>query len=137
MARPVKPRRLIFPHREITFFPESKAKFFKGEVKLLSEEYEVIKLIDYENMNHLKAAKVMGISRPTITRIYERARKKIAEALVEIKSLKIEEGNVYFGENWYKCRNCESFFNIPCDKYFGNNCPLCLNNSLQEFKNVN
>lgn len=132
MARPIKPRRLIFPHREITFSPVNEIKLENENVQLLSEEYEVIKLIDYENMNQAKASRIMGISRPTITRIYDRARKKIAEALIEIKSLKIEEGNVYFGKSWYKCRKCESFFNIPENTNQTATCPLCTSDEIVE-----
>lgn len=134
MSRPIKPRRLILPHVEFTFVPKEKINNQEEEVKLLSEEFEIIKLIDYENLNHSHAAKVMGLSRPTITRIYERARKKIAEALIESKSLKIEEGNVRFGENWYKCVKCDSYFNIPDKLNFKNQCPLCLGTSIRELK---
>jgi uncharacterized protein len=132
MARPIKPRRIILPHKGITFIPEDKEKFNGEETHLLSEEFEVIKLIDYENLNQSKAAKVMGLSRPTITRIYERARKKIAEVLIESKRLKIEGGNVYFGKNWYNCTDCDSFFNVPNEIIFEKICPVCSGSSLQE-----
>ena len=41
----------------------------------------------------------MNVSRPTLTRIYAKARKTVAEAFVEGKSLVIEGGSVDFGEN--------------------------------------
>lgn len=126
MARPVKPRRLLIPQRDIIFVPEGDAGNKNETVTLLSEEYETIKLIDYENMNHLQAAKTLNVSRPTITRIYERARKKISECLVELKTLKLEGGNSVYLENWFKCDLCNSYFNIPDLKRFNINCPVCL-----------
>lgn len=137
MARPVKPRKLLIPHKNVTFVPEGENISESENITLLSEEYEVIKLIDYENMNHMQTAKVLHVSRPTVTRIYNRARMKIAEALIEIKTLKIEEGNVYFGENWYKCLYCATFFNIPKEKCFKKSCPMCSGNSLQELNKKN
>ena len=137
MARPIKPRKLLLPHKEISFIPEKADKVRNDIITLLSEEYEVIKLVDYENMNHLQAAKMMKISRPTLTRIYQRARKKIAESLVEIKTLKLEGGNSYLVENWYICNDCETVFNIPENISFEQDCPVCLGKSVRLFSNNN
>jgi predicted DNA-binding protein (UPF0251 family) len=133
MARPIKPRKLLLPHKEISFIPENNKKGENEIVILLSEEYEVIKLIDYENMNHQQAAKILHVSRPTLTRIYERARKKISECLVELKTLKLEGGNSVYLENWFKCELCNSIFNIPDINKFDKNCPMCLSNSVITF----
>jgi predicted DNA-binding protein (UPF0251 family) len=132
MARPVKIRRLITPHKEIIFTPERNDKSVIEKVTLLSEEYEVIKLVDYENMHQLQASKIMGISRPTLTRIYEKARNKIAECLVELKELRVEGGNSILGDNWFKCNNCESILNIPEDNDFKKICPLCLSHLIKK-----
>jgi uncharacterized protein len=137
MARPIKPRKLLIPHGNISFVPEGGSVLSSESITLLSEEYEVIKLVDYENMNHLKAARVLHVSRPTLTRIYERARKKISESLVELKTLKVDGGNSIFIENWFKCGDCNSVFNIPNLKTFGQICPVCLSSSLITFKNNN
>jgi uncharacterized protein len=137
MARPIKPRKLLIPHKNVTFVPDGENIGKNENITLLSEEYEVIKLIDYENMNHLQAAKVLHVSRPTLTRIYNRARKKIAESLVEIKTLRLEGGNSIFIENWFLCENCKSVFNIPDSKMFNNLCPVCLSNSITSFQKNN
>nr|WP_321408527.1 DUF134 domain-containing protein [uncultured Carboxylicivirga sp.] len=47
------------------------------KVELLYEEYEAIKLADYDLLNQLEASKLMGISRATFARIYESARRKL------------------------------------------------------------
>ena len=62
------------------------------EVRLRFEEYEAIRLIDHDGLTQAGAAERMGISRPTCTRIYNRARKLLARALVEARPLSIGGG---------------------------------------------
>jgi len=57
------------------------------------EEYEVIRLIDFENLTQEACAKQMEVARTTVTAIYMKARKKIAEALVTGNALIITGGN--------------------------------------------
>ncbi|MBI5403996.1 MAG: DUF134 domain-containing protein [Ignavibacteriae bacterium] len=134
MARPVKPRKLLIPHRNISFVPEGDSVQNAESITLLSEEYETIKLVDYERMNHLEAANILHVSRSTLTRIYEKARKKIAECLVEGKTLKLSGGNSIYIENWFRCEKCNSIFNIPDKKRFGENCPVCSSVSIKSFQ---
>ncbi|MCR4766279.1 MAG: DUF134 domain-containing protein [Bacteroidaceae bacterium] len=65
-------------------------------IELLFDEYEVVRLLDYEGCQQAEAAEQMKISRPTLTRIYMEARKKISTALVEGRQLKITGGNKDF-----------------------------------------
>ncbi len=58
------------------------------------DEFETIRLLDYKGLDQEKAAELMGISRPTVTRIYTEARKKIAQALTEGKAICIEGGPI-------------------------------------------
>ena len=58
------------------------------------DEFETIRLLDYQGLDQEKVAELMGISRPTVTRIYASARKKIAEALTKGKAICIEGGPV-------------------------------------------
>lgn len=87
-------------------------------VVLLLEEYESIKLADYDNLNQKDAALKMGVSRPTFTRIYDIARKKVAKAFVEGLPIIIHGGNVEFRDNWYRCLDCNRIFRI--DKNINN-----------------
>lgn len=73
---------------------------------LMFEEYEAIKLADYEGLNHIEAAKSMGVSRPTFTRIYENARRAIARAFTEGKAIFFDGGNYYTQDYWYRCNEC-------------------------------
>lgn len=73
---------------------------------LLYEEYEAFRLCDYEGLKQEEAARSMGVSRPTLTRIYEQARKSIAKAFVEGKALFIDGGNFHTDDFWYRCNAC-------------------------------
>ena len=75
-------------------------------LSLLFDEYEAVRLLDYEGMTQEQAAVKMNVSRPTLTRIYEKARKTIATAFVEGKIILIEGGNVEFGQQWFRCKRC-------------------------------
>ena len=61
-------------------------------VCLSLDEFEAIRLSCLEGMKQIDAAKLMKISRPTFTRIEAKAHKKIADALVNIKAIRIEGG---------------------------------------------
>lgn len=75
-------------------------------VVLLYEEYEAIRLADYKNLIQEEAAKKMNISRPTFTRLYDKARKNIAKAFVEGKAILIQGGTYVTDDYWYRCYNC-------------------------------
>jgi predicted DNA-binding protein (UPF0251 family) len=68
------------------------------EVKITLEELESIRLCNLEDLNQEKAANRMKISQPTFHRLIKEARKKITEALVHGKSLRIEGGVHYISE---------------------------------------
>ncbi|MEE9525810.1 MAG: DUF134 domain-containing protein [Candidatus Woesearchaeota archaeon] len=63
------------------------------EITLTVGEYEAVRLKDLEGLDQEKAAKKMNISQPTFHRLVLIARKKIADALVKGKAIKIEGGN--------------------------------------------
>ncbi len=61
-------------------------------VYLTLDEFEAIRLSCLEEMKQEDAAKLMKVSRPTFSRIETSAHKKIADALVNIKAIRIEGG---------------------------------------------
>lgn len=94
-------------------------------VNLLYEEYEAVRLSDYDKLNHHQASVMMGVSRPTFTRIYASALQKIAKAFVEGRQISIEGGKVYFDSDWYHCKKCGCYFNNPEKEKPIEKCPLC------------
>jgi len=75
-------------------------------VVLLFEEFEAIRLADYEDLSQEEAAGKMAISRPTFTRLHDKARRKIAKAFIEGKAILIRGGTYVTDDFWYKCHNC-------------------------------
>ena len=99
-------------------------------ISLHYDEYESIRLTDYKNLTQEQASKEMNISRPTFTRIYEKARQKIAKSLVECKAIIIEGGSVEFDNQWYKCNDCDDVY----EKNNKDNCPNC---ESENYENIN
>ncbi len=97
------------------------------------EEYEAIRLSDYELNGHVEASRIMGISRPTYTRIYESARRKVAQAFVLGKTIVFEGGKVYFDSEWYTCSNCGCWFNHPAKEEEIKNCTLCGSADIEQY----
>jgi predicted DNA-binding protein (UPF0251 family) len=97
----------------------------KEPINLFFEEYEALRLSDYDGLNHLNASKMMDVSRPTFTRIYASALQKIAQAFVDGRKISIEGGKVYFDSDFYQCLHCHCFFNNPYKETAITQCPLC------------
>lgn len=94
--RPRKKRAVLEQPKYALFKPAGVRASELEEIVLLTEEYEAIRLADYENMKQEDAAELMEISRPTFSRLVESARKKISIMLIKGKSLRIEGGNFNF-----------------------------------------
>jgi len=63
------------------------------EIVLTVEEYEALRLADLEGLSQEKAAKKMGVSQPTFNRLISSARKKVSQAIIGGKAIRIEGGN--------------------------------------------
>lgn len=106
MPRPKRKRIILNPPAMEGFKPFGIPMSNLDPVVLLYEEYESIRLTDYEGLTQAEAAEKMNVSRPTLTRIYEKARRTIAQAFVEGKAIFIEGGDYHSDEFWYRCENC-------------------------------
>ena len=67
------------------------------EIELKVDEYEAIKLADYQGYDQAEGAMAMGISRPSFGRILRNGRTVIADALVNGKIIRIRVGDVQVG----------------------------------------
>ena len=91
MPRPKLYRRLYFDPSVYYFKPQGIPMRFLVEIVLLADELEAMKLYEIDNLSQIAAAKHMSVSQPTFARILASANKKIAEALVYGKAIKIEK----------------------------------------------
>ncbi len=112
MSRPVRHRKMHRPPLTKGFVPYGGQVLSDDVVLLLMEEYEAIRLMDYEMLNQEAAAKMMNVSRPTFTRIYDSARKKISKAIVLSLKLEIGGGNVELQGQWFTCNKCHAIFEV-------------------------
>jgi len=91
MPRPKIPRFLRFRPNVYYFKPQGIPLRFLEEVILLPDELEALKLYEVDNLEQIEAAKKMKISQPTFARILASAYKKIAQAIIRGKAIRIEE----------------------------------------------
>ena len=91
MPRPSRCRRVCAEPIFKTFGADTNETI--SPITLFVDEYEVIRLVDYEERTHEQCAEQMQISRTTVTEIYEKARFKLADAIVNGKKLVISGGH--------------------------------------------
>lgn len=93
MPRP-KIRRCIKFNPTVSYFkPRGIPLRQLKEVDLLADELEAVKLYFIDELEQIKAAEKMGVSQPTFARILGSALKKITEAIVEGKAVKINKSD--------------------------------------------
>ena len=92
MPRPVKCRKVCHFPNVLEFFPTGDYEK-KTPIVLTVDEYETIRLLDKKGYSQEQCAESMQIARTTVQRIYEIARKKIADALIDGHPLRIEGGD--------------------------------------------
>ena len=92
MPRPVKCRKVCHFPQILEFLPAGDTEK-KAPIVLTVDEYETIRLLDKNGYSQEQCAVSMQIARTTVQRIYEIARKKIADALIDGHPLRIEGGD--------------------------------------------
>ncbi|MFC1624945.1 DUF134 domain-containing protein [Patescibacteria group bacterium] len=88
-GRPRIKRRLGFDTDVRYFKPQGIPLRNLEEVILSDEEIEAIKLYEVDGLDQKTSAKKMGISQPTFARTLDSANKKIADALINGKAIRI------------------------------------------------
>lgn len=110
MPRPQRRRKICKEPAFAHFSPDTAQD--AGTVVLTVDEFETIRLVDLEKMTHEQCAERMEVSRTTVTEIYESARQKVADCLVNGKKLLISGGNYRLCEGktcgcGCGCTNCK------------------------------
>ncbi len=90
--RPKKTRWIACSPKERCFRPQCVPEEKLEGVYLTLDEFEAVRLIHLEGMTQEETAEKMKVHRSTISRILKSANKKIADALVNVKAIKIEGG---------------------------------------------
>ena len=126
MTRPKK-KRCIFQEPGIRYFkPRGIPSTQIEEVVLTLDEFEAIRLADFEGLYQEDAAGKMNISRQTFGRIIESAHKKVADVLLNGKALKIEGGEVAVDNTRrVKCRRCNKTFNSSLESVESGKVSIC------------
>ena len=91
MARPCKKRRICQLPRCTAFRPQGTSE--RPTVRLTLEEFECLRLMDYEGLTQAACAAQLGVARTTAQALYQSARVRLAAALVEGRPLVIEGGS--------------------------------------------
>ena len=125
MPRPIKCRRVGFIP-EITYFkPAGIPLYSLEEVSLTVEEAEAIRLKDLEGLEQEDCAQKMSISRPTFHRVLESSRKKLADALLNGKAIRIEGGNFEMAMRKLRCAAEGHEWDVPFEDMVTGPPPTC------------
>ena len=120
--------------RRVAFIPE--VTYFKPagiplrtleEVCLSVEEAEAIRLNDLEGLEQEECAQRMNISRPTFHRVLGAGRRKLADALLNGKAIRIEGGNFEMAMRRFRCLN-DHEWDVPFETMITTPpqfCPTC------------
>jgi predicted DNA-binding protein (UPF0251 family) len=118
MPRPKKCRRVRNHPRHGFYKPQGVPIQDLRGVTLPVEGLEALRLADAVGMDHEEAAGQMGVSRPTFSRILQKARQQVARALSNGWAIRIEGGDYQVTEDLASCdknrrRGCRSEFRCP------------------------
>lgn len=93
-------------------------------IELGHDEYEVLRLVDYEGLFHDAAGELLGVSRQTVGRILQSARTKLASAFVDGQPIRIEGGEVERMIH-YICNDCGNEWLAFEGSHPARHCPGC------------
>jgi predicted DNA-binding protein (UPF0251 family) len=130
LARPTKWRKIEYAPKNPYFMPSQEAADTIPENVLKLEELEAVRLKDLDGLEQSECAEKMQVSRPTFQRILLSAREKIADSLVNGKTIHIEGGNFTRNICSVKCQDCgkewtESYENLEAIRNGDYSCSSC------------
>lgn len=77
-----------------------------GDIVMTVDEYETIRLIDYQGFSQEECSEYMKVARTTVQQTYNNARKKLADFLVQGSFLRIEGGQYKLCDGTESSCNC-------------------------------
>ncbi|MFO7687955.1 MAG: DUF134 domain-containing protein [Desulfobacterales bacterium] len=127
MVRPQKDRFIAFKPNTSYFKPRGIPMLDLDEVRLTVDEREAIRLSDLLGLSHEEAGQSMGVSRATFGRIIQRARKAVADAIINGKAINIEGGNFKMVDaaRFFRCRHCSHHWEELRGTGRPQSCPQC------------
>jgi predicted DNA-binding protein (UPF0251 family) len=111
MGRNKKPRMVAHTPPVTVFKPAGVPARTLQWLRLALDEYEALRLADYEGLSQEEVAERLGVSRPTVSRILEDARRTVTEALVRGQALAIEGGPVQWAPGHGRGRHGRGWHN--------------------------
>lgn len=99
MQKRGRPKKVRYIQRmpKVTMFSPRGKPGRPDEILLSIDQYEALKLADYQGFDQTQGAIVMKVSRPSFGRILRSARKRVADALINGKTIKIGIGDTQIG----------------------------------------
>ncbi len=129
MSRPKRQRMIDKPPLYAGFKPIGITGSELTTLEMSLDEYEAMRLADFQGLSQEDAAGEMEISRPTFSRLIEEARNKCARFFIEGRKLVIKGGPVHFRENLIRCHDCGRLFTLGLDDEIMT-CPSCESENL-------
>lgn len=119
MPRPRKCRRVCAKPHCTEFGPAGDSG--NQTIEMTIDEFEAIRLIDFEGLTQEQCAETMEVARTTVQAIYAVARKKLAQCVVQGNKLFITGGDVVYCERKNHgcnkaCRRCNKLQNMLSDE---------------------
>lgn len=122
MSRPTKPRWVEFSPSVTFFKPQGVPMSQLDEISLGVDEAEALRLKDLVGLEQEECAKRMNLAQSTFQRILTVARRKVSQALIEGKAIRIGGGNYTPPPPSFICRDCRGFWTNRDSQTF---CPHC------------
>jgi len=123
MPRPFKNRKINGLFNSDCYKPNGIPMSMLTSIELSVDELEALRLADLENMYQDAAAEKMGVSRQTFGNIVKSARKKVADAIINGKALKIVSRGLSYSDSIRCCRGCGMIWRKAVEKQAA--CPTC------------
>lgn len=134
MARPVNCRDVEGLPISTFFKPKGVPKSSLFVEELTIDEFEAIRLADFEGLYHSTAAQRMNVSRQTFSRILDNARRKVATSLVLGQAIEIKGGEVKMTARKFTCYDCKHNWEVPYGTGRPDGCPSCKGTNIHRVK---